>query len=741
MSLAYSNPVLQTINNGLDERLYELILEKMNTEEQKQFVNNFKMYLAHGNDDTKFVVSLDNIWKWIGFSKIGHAKRLLVNKFSENINYILLDRASPDGLVLSNSVWNKEIILLNVSTFKKFCMKASTSRADEICDYYVNMENIMLQYTKEKLNEMQVNYENTKNELDKYLNFTTEDNIFWDENSIFDYDNKDVNYLAFIGFFDGVPIYKYGKSKQIYTREFKQHQKFFNVFEMVHIELSNNMTVVEIEFKKELKSKNLLRTIEINGKNTIELFTTTPQHTIEKIIQNLKDLVIKNPKQEIKDLQDEYEKNRMQDKFEKINMENDYLKRENGMLNIIKECYETSKINYKELKDQYNNLLVRPTINIKNEPQNIIQKEYKIVIDKLNNSIFEKDDLLVTKDNTIDELNNLLIKKDNLLIIKDNIIDDLNNKIIEKDNIIEDFKKNLIEQNEQTVNNSSNSINIVNDTIFDVDQPIHIDTIESLDDDMCITTDDFFEKYIIEGDDSLEDKYRILCVELFIFYKKKCRLPLSQYAFISYIENKYKNVESKRVGYNYIHKQMWVGIKLKNCKEKEAKLNIFIKKFIELNCEIDEKLCMYTKDFHTYFKDYCENNNFIPSRFNGWSEYKCREALIKLGYGFQTEYKNKYTGLAMKNNRDLCTNEEMIYFFIKDRCIITNNNEDIISSTDLWTAFQKYQEDTKRKISTNKQKLTERKLFEEIENSHSEINVKKYRSKYREAKNIKLKHI
>ena len=31
---------------------------------------------------------------------------------------------------------NKEIFMLNVETFKKFCLKAGTKKADEIHDYY-----------------------------------------------------------------------------------------------------------------------------------------------------------------------------------------------------------------------------------------------------------------------------------------------------------------------------------------------------------------------------------------------------------------------------------------------------------------------------------------------------------------------------------------------------------------------------------------------------------------------------
>ncbi len=43
MSLVYHNQTLQSINNNIDDRLYELLLEKMNTNEQQLFVQNFKI--------------------------------------------------------------------------------------------------------------------------------------------------------------------------------------------------------------------------------------------------------------------------------------------------------------------------------------------------------------------------------------------------------------------------------------------------------------------------------------------------------------------------------------------------------------------------------------------------------------------------------------------------------------------------------------------------------------------------
>lgn len=62
---------------------------------------------------------------------------------------------------------NKETIMMTVNTFKKFCMKVSTKKSDQVCDYYIKMENIMHKYTHEKL--LETNNKLIENERHKVL--------------------------------------------------------------------------------------------------------------------------------------------------------------------------------------------------------------------------------------------------------------------------------------------------------------------------------------------------------------------------------------------------------------------------------------------------------------------------------------------------------------------------------------------------------------------------------------------
>ncbi len=405
------------INNAplttIDDRLINLMKEELNTEEQQQCVNSFKLYLKYGYDDNKFIINFDDIWKWVGFMRKDPAKRLLISKFTENINFIyqkdvhfkvemLLER---DKIKNKNANINNEVILLNVSTFKKFCIKASTQRADEICDYYIKMEKIMFKYTEEKLIENQIKLQETQNNLletqKKLSNFIEYDEeLFWNENQISDYNNKNVIYIAFIGIINNERIYKYGKSEQIYTREFKQHQKFFSIFKMKYVIESDNMSYIEKEFKKNLKSKNLLRTIEINYTNQTELFTISEQQNIDLIIENLVKLVDENPLPAIKNLRKELEETK--DRYIKeLEKKDTIIKQKDKDLEEKETIIKQKDVEIEELKQEYNKVHLsyqKLRLNVNN---NIINKSKEDKTEAKNEII----------DNEVEENNVVIIEK------------------------------------------------------------------------------------------------------------------------------------------------------------------------------------------------------------------------------------------------------------------------------------------------------------------------------------------
>ena len=53
--------------------------------------------------------------------------------------------------------------MLNVETFKKFCLKAGTKKADEIHDYFIKLENIMFEIAKEECAELKQQLQQIEN--------------------------------------------------------------------------------------------------------------------------------------------------------------------------------------------------------------------------------------------------------------------------------------------------------------------------------------------------------------------------------------------------------------------------------------------------------------------------------------------------------------------------------------------------------------------------------------------------
>ena len=137
IQLIESNPVTK-LTKPYQNRLINKIKDNFSTDEQQLFVASFYCYLNYKNDD--FVVDLDNIWEWIGFSQKIRAKELLVKNFKADIDYKFLLHQTGNQKKDGRGGYNKEKILMTVKTFKKMCMKANTSKSNDIHEYYIKLE-------------------------------------------------------------------------------------------------------------------------------------------------------------------------------------------------------------------------------------------------------------------------------------------------------------------------------------------------------------------------------------------------------------------------------------------------------------------------------------------------------------------------------------------------------------------------------------------------------------------------
>ena len=144
------------------------IKDNFNDTEQQMFVSSFYCYLNY-NQKNDFVIDLDDVWKWIGFSTKQKAKLLLEKQFINDIDYKSLLIAQVKQTDHTKGGHNKETIMLSISTFKLFCLKAGTKKADQIHDYYIKLEEILQEIIQEESNELKLQLEQKTNQLEQHI--------------------------------------------------------------------------------------------------------------------------------------------------------------------------------------------------------------------------------------------------------------------------------------------------------------------------------------------------------------------------------------------------------------------------------------------------------------------------------------------------------------------------------------------------------------------------------------------
>jgi hypothetical protein len=152
VNLIENNPITK-FSGDYQSKLVEKVKNNFTNYEQQLFLSSFYCYLKYDSKND-FVIDLDNIWQWLGFSQKVNAKMLLEKQFTIEKDYkksLLLQQKQTNQ---TKGGHNKEIFMLNVETFKRFCLKAGTKKADEVHDYFIKLENIMFEITKEEGDEL-----------------------------------------------------------------------------------------------------------------------------------------------------------------------------------------------------------------------------------------------------------------------------------------------------------------------------------------------------------------------------------------------------------------------------------------------------------------------------------------------------------------------------------------------------------------------------------------------------------
>ena len=256
------NPITR-LSKEYTSKLIKKIQENFTEAQQHVFLASFFCYLKY-NSKIDFVIDLNDIWKWLEFSRKEHCKVVLTKHFKIETDYkIFLIKATEvagASKVRGCAGLNKEKILMTINTFKKLCLKAGTKKADEMHDYFIKMEETFQEVLDEENNELKNQLQQQKTQFIK-----DKQQILLDS-----YHKKCIVYLIKI-IVNGIILYKFGYTDDIKRRISEHLREISKDIELVYCIESKNNTLLENELKKYLKNTNFKKEQIINNNNQTEL--------------------------------------------------------------------------------------------------------------------------------------------------------------------------------------------------------------------------------------------------------------------------------------------------------------------------------------------------------------------------------------------------------------------------------------------------------------------------------------
>jgi len=376
VKLIEKNPITR-LSKDYQNSLINKIKSKFTESQQQLFVSSFYCYLNYNNKN-EFIVDLDNVWKWLGFSRKDPAKVVLNKNFIKDLDYKILLQQPLEQDENNHGGNNKEQILMTINTFKKFCLKAGTKKADEIHEYYIGLEELLHETLDEETQELreQLTLKDKVIENNEKQNKYERHQVFINK-----FNNKRCVYIAEI--IENKYI-KIGSTKDIVDRikNFRRDYRNQNIIFLDVFECQNFREVEESILQDDIIRKNLYKG-NIAGKSSKEIVEITDNLTlldIQEIFEKYlkQDINLYTPAQLIEKAKLELENKKLEynllnnilnnDKYSKTI--DDILK--NALTNIIDKIninsLPTQNAKLSELKDKDNN---NNQINIENVPEKI----------------------------------------------------------------------------------------------------------------------------------------------------------------------------------------------------------------------------------------------------------------------------------------------------------------------------------------------------------------------------------
>ena len=366
VELIEKNPITK-LSNAYNSKLLTKIQQNFTGFEQQIFVSCFYCYLNY-DKNIDFVVDLDDIWKWLGFTQKASAFRVLEKNFINNVDYnfaLQFGKAILETSVKQNGGQNIQKIFLTIKCFKSLCLKSQTKKASEIHEYYMKLEETLHEIVEEETNELKLQLEQKDNiimeikqttEQEKQLllkNTKKEKQQAVEQAIIIQFPvNTECIYFGTIDNTNeaGEKLIKFGHTNDLSTR-ILDHRKKYDNFILVNAFRVQNKVEIENLIKTYPKIKRQIRSIEVNGKNKTEIIAyDATNFTIERLTKHIKDII--------------HSKTYSIDNFNRIIKENEELVNEN-----------------KNLKEQNKNnelLITKKNVEI-NELREKIENQQKII--------------------------------------------------------------------------------------------------------------------------------------------------------------------------------------------------------------------------------------------------------------------------------------------------------------------------------------------------------------------------
>jgi hypothetical protein len=458
VELIETNPITR-LSNTYQNKLLNKIKERFTDDEQQIFIASFYCYLNYQNE---FIIDLDNIWKWLGFQSKFNSKRLLETQFIINKDYILLIPTAKQSTHIKGG-HNKETFMLNIKTFKKFCLKAGTKKADEIHEYYIKLEETLQEVIQEESNELKLQLEQKEQQLE---NITKDKEKIREKTLMEQFPNN--TQCVYYGIIDNLSdknekLIKYGNSNNLKNRVIK-HKDTYSNFILINAFKVDNKLQIENALKENKIFTERQRNITLGNKKYIELLNIEgiTFTELDKIIKDIITSIEYSPENYIKILEDNKLFKKQLEEQKQINNTSDLI--------LLKSENKKLKTENIKLMKKYNALKKRTQINdsdeelgydvnIKNNEliQEISQNEidnYITVINTISKKNTKNENGTYNIDNKIyeklfgsrEEVWNCKAYKTTGGLLKNDLILNISGKIVSKKKCIQETANNRFEK-------------------------------------------------------------------------------------------------------------------------------------------------------------------------------------------------------------------------------------------------------------------------------------------------------